>query len=240
MMMSEPEPTDVMPTTSPPSAPTMTVGDGPYDDHGRARAVGPHHPVADPGPLEQPQVGADDQPERGDQQGHAERLLQEALQRLAVGECARDQHAAEGRRHRAQAQPPHEPEVHRLPSQVHGGPGRLHHRTRDQVAGDGDERVHLEEEDEGRRHQRTAAHAGQADDDADEERGDQKEQVHRRQPCPSAAGSHPRDCMKSTSRPTASSTESTDVSMVTSASVGSSYGSLMPVKCSMSPARARA
>ena len=54
---------------------------------------------------------------------------------------------------------------------------RLHHRARNQVGRHRGERHDAEEEDEHRRHQRTPAHAGQTDDDADTEGGDRERKV---------------------------------------------------------------
>jgi len=54
----------------------------------------------------------------------------------------------------------------------------LHHRAGGEVAGDGRDRRHPEQQHEDRGHQRAAAHPGQADDDADTEAGERHHGVH--------------------------------------------------------------
>ena len=109
-------------------------------------------------------------------------MLDDVLHLLAVPERPGDQYSTERRRERADAQPVDQPEMHRPPPQVDHRADRLHHRTGDQVAGDGGQRRDAEEEHEHRRHQRAAAHAGQADDDADCEGGDGQGKVEAHEP----------------------------------------------------------
>jgi len=119
----------------------------------------------------------DGQPGGGHQQRDPEGDLDHVLHRGSAPERARQEHADEGGRHRADAEPPDERRVHRAPAQVDDGADRLHHRAGDQVAGDGGERVDAEEQHEDGRHQGAAAHAGEPDDDADAESGERQEEV---------------------------------------------------------------
>jgi hypothetical protein len=63
---------------------------------------------------------------------------------------------------------------------VHAPADRLHDHRRGQVARHGSEGLDAEDDHEDRRHQRTAAHPGEADDEADQEagEGDERVEVH--------------------------------------------------------------
>ena len=67
--------------------------------------------------------------------------------------------------------------MHGAPPEMHQRAHRLHHRTRNQVRGNGGERQYVEEEDEHWRHERAAAHAGEPDDDANSKRRDREREV---------------------------------------------------------------
>ena len=197
MMISEPEPTDVMPTTRPPTMPTSTVRTG-RRRHPRRRidAGALHRPAGGPvgGPPtagDEVLVGADDQAGRREQQRDAERHLGPLL------------HAGAGPSARDTSTPPNaagtEPRQSRPTSRRFTVPRRRctkpptgfitaeHH----EVAGDRGQRRDAEEQHEHRGHQRAAAHAGHADDDADQQAGhDQRQlQVHARPPSSPRAGS---------------------------------------------------
>src|SRR5690606_5479054 len=122
-----------------------------------------------------------------------------------------------------------QPQVHRPTAQVHQAAERLHEYRRDEVARHGGEGRHAEEEHQHGRHQGATAHPGESDHGADDEAAERHGRVHR---------SQPRSVRWSRMRRTDSSTVSCAVSMVSSASVGSSYGSLTPVNSWISPARA--
>ena len=78
---------------------------------------------------------------------------------------------------RSGAQPFHETEMNGAAPQVHERADRFHHGTCHQIGRHGRERQHVEEQHEHRRHQGAAAHAGEADDNADSEGGDCQRQI---------------------------------------------------------------
>ena len=184
-MISEPEPTLVMPTTRPPDGAEQDGGERPHLDTGqRGPAAVDRAAHAGPGGgtaarvIAHAEEGAHNQAGDRQQERDAERDLHRVLQRLAVAERLVDEYAGEGGRHAAQAEPAHQTPIHAAVSDVNEGADRLHHGARDQVAGDRGERRNAEEDHEYGRHQGAAAHAGQADDDADAETGRGQCPVH--------------------------------------------------------------
>ena len=75
-------------------------------------------------------------------------------------------------------QPQRERNVDRALAEVPPAADRLGHRAVGQVGADGDHRLDPEHEDQQRRHERAAAHAGGADEDADAEAEEDQERVH--------------------------------------------------------------
>jgi hypothetical protein len=75
--------------------------------------------------------------------------------------------AEEGHRHRAQHHEADHAQVDRALAQVHGGAERPHEHGGDKVAGDRRRRRDAEDQDQHRGHQRPAARAGEADEQAD-------------------------------------------------------------------------
>ena len=143
MMMSDPEPTEVMPTTMPPISPRTIVGTDP-EVHRRLALRQRWRPaVAAAGVLQQPEVGPHREPERREQQGHPERDPDDLLDLLALAQRPGDEHPAERARDRADAEPFHQPEVHRAAAQVDERADRLHYRARHQVGGHRGQRRHL-------------------------------------------------------------------------------------------------
>ena len=70
---------------------------------------------------------------------------------------------------RAAHQPPDDSGVHGSTPEVDPATDRLHHDRGDEVARDGCERFDTEPDDENRCHERAAAHAGETDDEPDEQ-----------------------------------------------------------------------
>ena len=164
MMMSEPEPTEVRPTTRPPRMPISSVGSRLTTNGQRYRPV-----LASLG-----QQRPNDEAGGDHQQRDAERQLECAC--IAAPEpslrSSSTPRNAEGI----------EPSISQVPALVDGAPppvhraaDRLHHHRRDDVAGDGGQRLDAEQQHQDRRHQRAATHPGQADDES-------HERSHRRSP----------------------------------------------------------
>ncbi len=200
-MMIEPDPTDVMPTMNPATAPRMMVGIGRGDDLGsghprRALAEGqsvlPH--------LEQ---RPRHQPGGRQQQRQPEQRLERRVELLAARLEADEPGAEERRGHRPDAQQLDQLEVDRRVPQVNECARRLHHEARDEVAGDRGQRVGTEEEDEHRRHQRAAAHPREPDDDPDEQPADGERQVNGHAVTRSCRDGEHRAMIPSASRPKA-------------------------------------
>ena len=128
MIISEPEPTEVMPTTMPPIMPIAIVRSGLRLDLVDASAavlaraaiedVAQHH-----------RAGAD-------QQRDAECQLDVALRRLRMAEQVQQVGADERHRNRAEHHPADQAQVDRALAQVHDRADRAHHHRRDQVARD--------------------------------------------------------------------------------------------------------
>jgi hypothetical protein len=121
--------------------------------------------------LHQAHVGANHEARCGEQQGNGEGRADDTLHAFAGAERSGDDYAAKGSRHRSGAQPLHEPQVDGATPEMHHRAHWLHDGARDQVGRDRGQRQHIEEEHQDRRHQCTTAHPGEADDDADPERG---------------------------------------------------------------------
>ena len=70
--------------------------------------------------------------------------------------------------------------MHGAAAEVDAAADRLHHHRGDQVARHRGQRLDAEADHQDRRHQRAAAHAGEADDDAHDEacEGDAEVDVH--------------------------------------------------------------
>jgi hypothetical protein len=131
---------------------------------GSLRCLGP---AAYPAPLalEQPEIGLGGHRQGGEHQHAAQRGQQDLLEIAALTQEPEEQHTHERARNRAHAQPFHEAEVDGAPAQVHDAADRLHEEAGDHVARYRGEWRDAEEEHEDRRHQRAAAHAGQAHHD---------------------------------------------------------------------------
>ena len=153
-----------MPTSRPPRAPTSSVGSGRIV---RVRvALGAA--AADPAQVD---VEAQGVRRRGEQQREADAHLEHVVDLVRLGEPGDQVWPEQGHRHRAEDQPLGEREVGGALAGVHHRAAGLVDRGGGQVGGDHGRGVADAEEDQRRRHQRAAAHAGQADHDADEEAG---------------------------------------------------------------------
>ena len=162
--MTEPEPTLVMPTSRPPSAPTSRVGIGRI-----ARVVVlAWVPDADPAQVD---VEAQRVGHRGEEQREADAQLEHLVELAGSAQPVDEVRTEQRHRHRADDQPLGELHVGRALALVHDRAAGLVDRGRSEVGGDDGGGVADAEEDQRRRHQRSAAHAGQADDGADEEAG---------------------------------------------------------------------
>ena len=164
MMISEPEPTDVSPTTRPPRIPMTSVATGRTTTGvtslwRRFRIGRTIRPVmtassAIPSAVFMCDCSA----------GPASMRLRSMTPRNADGiDPAISQ---------ATSRP-----VHGAVAPVNGAADRLHDHRRHDVAGDGGQRLDVEEQHEDRRHERAAPHPGQADDEADEEAGEDDKRV---------------------------------------------------------------
>ena len=180
MMINDPEPTDVMPTTMPPARPRSDGRQAPESDGRRTLGERIGASVAAPRVFNEPEVGANRESCRGEQEGDTEGDANDVLHLLAASERLCDDHAAEGAGNRPETEPLDQAEVNGASAQVDDRAYRLHQRARDEVRGDGGQRRHIEKEHEHRGHERPASHAGQPHDDTDAERGDgeQRIQVH--------------------------------------------------------------
>ena len=181
MMISEPEPTDVIPTTTPPTTPRARSASGRTVDRAGGPAAAARHGLADARVLGEADVGANDQPAAASSRAIAERDLDRRPAPLAAAEGARQSTPPNA----AGTEPTHSHFTSprwtvprrrwtsdRPASSPRSPPGR---RTPRRAAD-------AEEEHEHRRHQRAAAHAGQADDDADAEGGDRQWKIELTQP----------------------------------------------------------
>ena len=90
----------------------------------------------------------------------------------AVAELAEEDDAQEGGGDRSRHQPPRQSAVDGSVPEVDGTADRFHDERGHEVGRDRRQGLDLEQEDEDRRHQRPAAHAGQADGEADDQAGD--------------------------------------------------------------------
>ena len=86
--------------------------------------------------------------------------------------------AADRRGHRAEADPRRQAHVDRAVAQVAPAADGLRDRAVGEVGADGDDRLDAEDDDQERRHQRAAAHAGEAYEYADAEPEEDDERVH--------------------------------------------------------------
>jgi hypothetical protein len=175
-IISEPEPTEVMPTTSPPITPISMVGRWPDPKRPSRRRPGPGHPERPSGRADLEQALGGDRG-GGQQQRHPQDLLDAGLDHGAVAELAQDQDAGEGGRNRPDHQPTDQGELDGAAAQVDPAADRLHDDRRDQVAGDGGQRLDLEGQHEQGGHERAAAHPGQAHGEADQQPGGGQMQV---------------------------------------------------------------
>ena len=171
MMISEPEPTEVTPTMTPPMMPISSVGTG----------LTTNGIMLSPGLRRAPSSGFTISPVTTTSSGDAERHLHLALQRRARPELAQHQHAQERGRDRPEHQPPDQRLLHGAALPVDRAADRLHDHRRDDVARHRGQRLDAEQQHQDRRHQRPAAHAGQADDEADAEAAQDDEGVEHSQ-----------------------------------------------------------
>ena len=167
-----PEPAEVIPITKPVVAPISDRGDlvAAFD----VEAVA----LVD-------QVAQDQRPRQGDdpdhQQGAAEHRVDERVEPVFADLLLehRDQrHAADRGRHAAQGQPFDQLHVDRLHPQVAPAADRLGHRRVEDVGADRGRRLDPEDQDQQRRHQRSPAHAGHADEHADAKSEEDDCRVH--------------------------------------------------------------
>ena len=115
------------------------------------------------------EIGLHDDRRGGDQQRRPQDHLQPGLDHRSTSEAAEDQDTGKGRRNRTDAQPLDDLPIDRASSGVDAAADRLHDHGCDQVARDGRQWLDLEQKDQDRRHERAAAHASQADGEADQE-----------------------------------------------------------------------
>ena len=157
--MSEPDPTEVMPTMSPPIMPMSEGGHG-----SNGQVVHDALALVGPAPVE---VVAKQHGRCAHQQRGAQRLLDVGLRRLASYPGG----AADTPRGRPSERSPSTIHPTRLRLtvpllQVHGCTERPHDHRGHQVARDGGGRLHVEQEDEHGRHQRAASRSGQTHQEA--------------------------------------------------------------------------
>src|SRR5699024_9551239 len=177
----------------------------------------------------------------GEHERDADRELDEGLLFLRRPDLADDPPACGRSRHRPDDEQAGQLEVGGPVPEGGGGPDRLVHGGRDEVVGHGGGRGDAEE-DQGGGHQCPATHPGQTDDDADAE-GDEQQRgdvAHQMTEPGVSTVRWPLDCSSSSTWSRASSMPMSVVSMVMSASTGTSYGALTPVKSGISPAIALA
>ena len=124
--------------------------------------------------------GLDRKADAAGDQGAADDAAHRRLRR--VRERARDLHADERQRRRADEHPEREWHVHVAELTVTNGAERLEHGAVEDVGADRGLRIEAEEQDQHRRHQAPAAHAGHADEDADQQAGDRQLPGHARAP----------------------------------------------------------
>jgi hypothetical protein len=98
--------------------------------------------------------------------------------RVANQEPKRD-HTAEGGWYRSEHEPLDEVQIDVSLAQVHRAAKRLHERCNHEVIRHGGKRLHAEEQDEHRCHQRAAAHAGHADDHPDDRSTGSQRPIHK-------------------------------------------------------------
>ena len=112
-------------------------------------------------------------PDAAEDQRHADRVAEDRL-RVAIefASTPRDRDAGDRRRPRAGEQPEREMAVHRAEPAMPHRAERLEDRAVEDVGADGVRRLEAEDDDQDRRHQRAAADAGEADDQAEAEAGE--------------------------------------------------------------------
>ena len=122
-----------------------------------------------------PRIVSDD-----DQQRDRDRDQQRRLEALAVGgvQAVEQPDADQRAGHAADRQPLRHAEVDRALAQVPPAAERLRDRAVGEVGADRDDRRDAGEQHEQRRHERAAADAGQADEDADAEAEGDDHRVH--------------------------------------------------------------
>src|SRR6266508_4191837 len=136
-MIRDPEPTEVIPTITPPTIPIRSVGRR-FRMNGPGSAVLHHRTVA--------QTLQDEQPGEGEWDGPCR-------------------------------EPPNQRPVDGAATKMDAGSDGLHDHGRDEVAGDSRERLDLEQDDEDGSHECAAAHARQADREADQQTRKSDEEI---------------------------------------------------------------
>ena len=163
-MITEPEPTLVMPTSRPPRAPTSMVGIGRIFGSSGASCLAPRTCIRRPTYRRRAYVAA------ASSSANPMHIFSRWSSSSGLSVTAGDQIGPEQRhRHGPDDQPDREPEVGGPLAVVHDRAAGLVDRRRRQVGGHHGGRLADAQEDQRRRHQRPAAHAGQPDHDADEE-----------------------------------------------------------------------
>ena len=117
-----------------------------------------------------------DQADPSEQQRDAEHRAADRLDPVAVLplEVRGERHARERHRSASEQHPPGQPSLDVAERPLPRRSDRLEDRAMEDVRADGGRRVEAENEDEDRRHQRAATHAGQPDEHADQEPGERE------------------------------------------------------------------
>jgi len=124
--------------------------------------------------------GTREDEDAGDDQRDGDRDEDPRVDGVAVGgvQPVEHDHAPERARDRSDAEPNGDAHVDRALAQVAPAADRLGHRRVGQVGPDGHHRLDPEEQDQQRRHERAAAHAGGPDEHADAEAEEDQQRVH--------------------------------------------------------------
>ena len=177
-MMIEPEPTDVMPTMNPATAPRTIVGIGRRRTSGRVGRAAPS-----PSGSRFCHIWNSARATRPGRGGDAARVPSSVLRTESSSSPRGWRLMNQAPRNADGMDPMHSSltsaEVDRAVAEVHERAGRLHDEARDEVARDRRQGIGLEEEHEHRRHQGAAAHPGQPDDDAHEQPAEGEREVNR-------------------------------------------------------------
>jgi hypothetical protein len=129
-------------------------------------------------------VGQRERPQQhepaGQQQGAADGQQHERVEVVAprVAQPVEQPDAGQRRRARPDREPERHPREHGPLREVPVAADRLRDRRVGEVGADGDHRLDADHEDQQRRHQRAAAHAGDADEDAHAEAEEDDRRIH--------------------------------------------------------------